>query len=85
MVILLLLFLLQVSSLLADQLVAFGSGRRRCVGEKLAKTEIQLFLSGMIKKCRISLANKGQEIDYWSNTATSRNVPPIVDLKFVRR
>jgi len=70
---------------MTDQLIAFGSGRRRCVGEQLAKNELRLLLSGLITRCSISLVNKNEAVDYWPQSQGSRNVPPTVDLKFKRR
>ncbi|XP_067928523.1 cytochrome P450 1A1-like [Watersipora subatra] len=74
----------QIKAALADELLAFGSGRRRCVGEKLAKFEMRQFLIGIIQKCRILLADETKKVDYWTNTLHGRNTPPIVNLRFIK-
>lgn len=38
--------------------VPFGVGKRRCLGEVLAKTELFIFFAGLIQKFEIKLANE---------------------------
>ena len=38
--------------------VPFGFGKRRCLGESLAKTELFIFFTGLIHKFEIKLANE---------------------------
>ena len=38
--------------------VPFGVGKRRCLGESLAKTELFIFFTGLIQKFEINLANE---------------------------
>ena len=38
--------------------VPFGVGKRRCLGESLAKTELFIFFTGLIQKFKIKLANE---------------------------
>lgn len=79
------LFPFQVDTSKVDHLVAFGSGRRRCVGEQLAKVEITQFAREIITKCQIALANPEQEVEYWPDNDNGRNIPPAVDLVFTGR
>ena len=40
-----------------SNVVPFGVGKRRCLGESLAKTELFIFFTGLIHKFEIKLAN----------------------------
>lgn len=70
---------------MTDHLLAFGSGRRRCVGEQLAKSHINQFTTELICRCKVQLADPTQEVDYWPDNGNGRNIPPAVDLKFSMR
>ena len=51
----------------------FGDGRRRCIGERLAMTEMKVFLSMLARKVdRYELVNAHDEISWKKNTAMAR-------------
>ena len=77
--------IIKVNTAIADHLVAFGSGRRRCVGEQLAKSHIHRFAEELIPRCQIKVVNQKEKIDYWPEDGNGRNVPPLTDLKFMLR
>ena len=41
--------------------VPFGIGKRRCLGESLAKTELFIFFTGLIEKFEIKLADEKEK------------------------
>jgi cytochrome P450 len=40
--------------------IPFGTGKRRCLGESLAKTELLIFFAGLLHKFEIRLADKNK-------------------------
>jgi cytochrome P450 len=45
------------------QVIAFGIGKRRCLGETLAKTELFLFFTGLLQKFTINSTINPELVD----------------------
>jgi cytochrome P450 len=41
----------------ADALLTFGLGRRRCLGENLARMELFLFVTNIFQRCHVDLCS----------------------------
>ena len=66
-------------------LLSFGSGRRRCPGETLAKTRILLFLANILQKFDIEPVGKLPDKDVRSYTLGILLAPPSSSVRFIRR
>ena len=66
-------------------LLAFGSGRRQCPGEVLAKTRIFLFLATILQKFNIEPVGDlpSRDVREYENALVLK--PPAVTARFVRR
>ena len=63
----------------------FGSGRRQCPGEVLAKTRIFLFLATILQKFNVEPVDElpNRDVKGYVNSLVLN--PPTVDARFVRR
>lgn len=46
-----------------EHVMAFGYGKRRCIGEKLARAEAFLFLATLIQNFKFSKVSEDQKLD----------------------
>ena len=80
-------FLSAENTVVNDQYVlAFGGGKRMCVGDKLAKMTVFLFLVALLQKYRFEPLENVCKKDIWLKSDTGFiNRPVAVNIKFVNR
>ncbi|KAK3095593.1 hypothetical protein FSP39_016474 [Pinctada imbricata] len=67
----------------AENVLTFGAGRRRCIGEKLARSNLFVFLTTILQRCKIT---KPQDEDYdFEGKLTLLYVPKPFKIKVVER
>ncbi|XP_067941878.1 cytochrome P450 1A1-like [Watersipora subatra] len=70
---------------LRQNFLGFGSGRRACPGELLARSRIFLFLANILQKYNVELIGKLPERDVRKYPMSILLSPPSTHVKFVRR
>ncbi|KAK3106352.1 hypothetical protein FSP39_018275 [Pinctada imbricata] len=52
-----------IDNKIADNVMSFGTGRRRCIGEQLARSNIFVFLTSLLQRCKI-IQPEDEECDF---------------------
>ena len=64
---------------LADDFLAFGAGRRKCVGRHFAELFLKTFLTVLMQHCKVSLVNENVELDNFPVPHPVDNLPVTFD------